>query len=236
MNLSKSGKNIKNGKGYALLIAVAAVNIFAILALMARSLWETEIQRDLEEELLFRASQYKMAIEFYVKKNNNLYPTNFEELYEKKFLRQLYKDPMSDDGKWNIVMVSALGESTDLLIVPDEMLGQYLNQARIVGVCSPVKKEGFKIYRGKKKYNEWAVYVGEQLDKEMPKLKFVGENGSENSKEPGESGESEKGSNESEESKGRGGTRGEPEPEPERREEVDERALPGGGGTVPLRQ
>lgn len=173
-------------KGYALLIAVAAINIFTIMALMARSMWETEIQRDLEEELLFRARQYKNAIEFYVKKNNNLFPLGFQDLYDKKFLRKLYKDPMSDTGNWDIVMVGVLGGKSDLIIVPKEMLEQYLNTARIMGVCSTSETESFKIYRGKHKYCEWAVYVGEQLDKEMPKLKFVGKPDSK-----GESGESE---------------------------------------------
>ncbi|MDQ1352333.1 MAG: hypothetical protein QG657_2639 [Acidobacteriota bacterium] len=173
-------------KGYALLLAIAAVNIFAIMALMARSMWETEIQRDLEEELLFRARQYKTAIEFYIKKNNNLFPLGFQDLYDKKFLRQLFKDPMSDTGKWDIVMANALGGKSDLLVVPEGNLAEYLNTSRIMGVCSTSEQESFKIYRGKHKYCEWAVYVGEQIDKEMPKLKFVGKADSK-----GESGESE---------------------------------------------
>lgn len=212
-------------KGYALLLAIAAVNVFAILALMARSMWETEIQRDLEEELLFRARQYKNAIEFYVKKNNNLYPLNFNDLYEKNFLRKLYKDPMSDEGKWNIVMIGALDGKGDLLIVPEDMLPQYINTSRIVGVCSTVEKEGFKIYRNKKKYSEWAVYVGEQIDKEMPKLKYVAKPDSEESSESGES-------NEPGESKvtPRGG------PDPGEAKGLPEDSSPMKGGETPLRQ
>jgi len=192
-------------KGYALLLAIAAINIFAIMALMARSMWETEIQRDLEEELLFRAHQYKSAIELYIKKNNNLFPLNFDDLYEKKFLRKLYKDPMGEPpGKWDIVMAGALGGASDLLVVPEAMLGEYLNTARIMGVCSTSEQESFKIYRGKKKYCEWAVYVGEQLDKEMPKLKYVGKTDSKG--EEGESSEA-KESSESSESKESTGSR-----------------------------
>lgn len=187
-----------NRKGYALLIAIAAINIFAIMALMVRSMWETEIQRDLEDELLFRARQYKSAIEFYVKKNNNLFPLGFKELYDKKFLRQLYKDPMTDLGKWDIVMANALGGKSDLLVVPEANLTEYLNTSRIMGVCSTSEQESFKIYRGKHKYCEWAVYVGEQVDKEMPKIKYVGKPDSKG--ESGESGESE----ESAESRERG--------------------------------
>jgi hypothetical protein len=208
-------------KGYALLIAIAAINIFAIMALMARSMWETEIQRDLEEELLFRAHQYKRAIEFYIKKNNNLFPLNFDELYEKKFLRKLYEDPMNPGGKWDIVMAGALGGNNDLLVVPDEMLGQFLNTARIMGVCSTIEQEAFRIYRGKKKYNEWAVYVGEQIDKEMPKLKYVGKTDSKgDSSDSGDSkddsGSKEEGARETSEERGRPGESSERSPERER--------------------
>lgn len=165
----------KAQQGIALLAAIIALNIFAILSLMAYSMWETEIQRDMEEELLFRAGQYRMAIEFYAKENNNLYPRDFDVLYEKKFIRQLFKDPMTEDGKWNYVMRGGTTGKNDLLIVPESMLEEYLNKARIVGVVSTSPEEGFKEYRGKKRYSEWAVYVGEQVDKEMPELKFAGQ-------------------------------------------------------------
>lgn len=171
----------KTQKGIALLAAILALNIFVILSLMAYSMWETEIQRDMEEELLFRAGQYRMAIELYVKENNNLYPRDFDVLYEKKFIRQLFTDPMSDDGKWNYVMRGGTTGKNDLLIVPESMLEQYLNSSRIVGVVSTSPEEGFKEYRGKKRYSEWAVYVGEQVDKEMPELKIAGQEGDDKS-------------------------------------------------------
>ncbi len=170
-------------KGYALLTAIVAVNIFAILALTARSMWETESQLDLEEELLFRARQYKTAIELYLKKNINVYPNDLKILYEKKFLRKLFKDPMTESGEWNIVMRGGIGGKKGLLLVPEEMVEQYITKARIVGVCSTSIEEGIREYRGKKRYSEWAVYVGEKLDKDMPDLKFVGEGGEEEREE-----------------------------------------------------
>ncbi len=160
-------------KGYALLTAIVAINIFAILALTAHSMWETEIQLDLEDELLFRARQYKMAIELYLRKNINVYPKEFKDLYEKKFLRKLFKDPMTESGNWNFVMRGGTGETKGLLIVPEELLEQYLSKSRIIGVCSTSTEEGIQVYRGKKRYSEWAVYVGEKLDKDMPELIFV---------------------------------------------------------------
>lgn len=160
-------------KGYALLAAILAINIFAILSLMSHALWETEIQRDLEEEMIFRARQYVMAIDLYKKKNRNLAPKSLEMLYDKKFLRQLYPDPKSADGEWNLVMRSTRRGSKNLLIVRPDLLAKYLDKAQLIGVCSTSVLEGFRVYRGKKNYFEWAIYSGENIKKKMPKLIFV---------------------------------------------------------------
>lgn len=160
-------------KGYALLVAIIALNILTILLLAARTLWETEIRRDLEEELIFRARQYVQAIEQYKKKNNNMDPKDFKTLVEKKFLRKLYQDPLSDSGTWDVVMQPKFTGNKTLMVVPEEMVPQYLYQARIVGVISTCPEESFKVYRKKTKYNEWAFYVGEDEEKDMPQLKFI---------------------------------------------------------------
>ena len=163
---------LKNN-GYALLIAIVAINVLTILLLAARTLWETEIRRELEEELIFRARQYVQAIEMYKKKNSNLDPKDFKILVEKKFLRKLYQDPLSKTGKWDVVLQPKFSGNKTLMVVPEEMVAQYLYQARIVGVISTCPEESFKVYRKKTKYNEWAFYVGEDEEKDMPQLKFV---------------------------------------------------------------
>ena len=60
----KTGKITVTGKekGYALITAIIAINLFAIFSLMAASMWQTEIGRDNEKELLFRGDQYVRAI------------------------------------------------------------------------------------------------------------------------------------------------------------------------------
>jgi hypothetical protein len=162
-------------KGYAILTAVLAVAIFAVMVMKARTMWETEIQRELEQELIFRGRQYVTAIEIFRKKNPNMFPQTLDELFEKKCLRKRFLDPMTKEGKWNVVMRSATpGENQNaLLVVPEDMLAQYAQQASIIGVCSSSCEEGFMVYRKKKKYCEWAIYLGEQPDKDMPELKFV---------------------------------------------------------------
>lgn len=171
----KHSRSLGVKAGYALLTAILAINLFAILALKARTTWETILQRDLEEELIFRARQYVIAIELYMKKNPNVAPKNLDILFEKHFLRKRYLDPMTEDGKWNLVMQggATTGKKKALLIVPEDQVEEYITKARIIGVCSMSCMEGFKIYRKKKKYCEWAIYIGEDPTKEMPELKFV---------------------------------------------------------------
>jgi hypothetical protein len=143
--------------------------------LKANDIWETTLQRDLEAELLFRGRQYVMAIDMFKKKNAGVNPKSLEELYEKNFLRKQFTDPMTEEGTWNLVMQDGKAGKKGLLIVPEEMLSQYISRAMIVGVCSTSPDEGFREYRKKKRYSEWAIYLGGQEDKEMPELKFVAE-------------------------------------------------------------
>jgi hypothetical protein len=177
----------KGKAGYSLLIAVIAVNVFAVFLMMARSMWETELARDLEEELIFRARQYVTAIEFYKQKHNNLFPQDLDILYTENFLRKQYPDPMTEEGEWQIVMQGTTAGKKSLLIVPPDQLGKYLTKAQIIGVATYSCEEGFREYRKKKRYCEWAFYVGEDPLKDMPDVTIIGEEG-EGGREGGERG------------------------------------------------
>jgi hypothetical protein len=64
----------------------------------------TEIRREKEEELVFRGFQYAEAIRNFHKKYSR-YPVKLDELLEVKprMIRQLWKDPMTQDGKWGLI-------------------------------------------------------------------------------------------------------------------------------------
>ena len=164
---------ISSEKGYALLVAIFATSIFSILILTARAHWETEIRRDLEAELIFRGRQYVNAIERFVKKNNNLFPQSLEVLYDKKFIRRSFPDPMTESGTWNLVMRPFKAGSKQLLIVAEAFVPKMLARARIIGVSSTSTGESYREYRKKKQYHEWAFYLGEKVEEEMPKLEFI---------------------------------------------------------------
>jgi type II secretory pathway pseudopilin PulG len=163
----------RNG-GYAMIALMIAISVLAVFLLMAVPLWQTTMQREAEEELLFRGRQYVTAIGLYVKNHNNLYAQNFEILHLEKFLRQLYKDPFAADGCWDMVFQDNSAAEAKLLVVPADQAKAYFSRAVLVGVCSTSPETGFREYRGKKKYNEWAFYLGGNENEEMPELQYEG--------------------------------------------------------------
>jgi hypothetical protein len=130
------------------------------------------MQREAEEELLFRGRQYVTAIGLYMKSHNNMYAQNLEILHLEKFLRQLYNDPVAADGRWDMVLQDNSAPGGKLLVVPVGQAKAYLGRAVLVGVCSTSPETGFREYRGKKKYNEWAFYLGGKESEEMPELQY----------------------------------------------------------------
>jgi type II secretory pathway pseudopilin PulG len=89
--------------GYILFGIVIAIIILGIFLVAAVPLWQSVVQREKEQELIFRGYQYMQAIDKYQKKFPGAYPPTVELLVEQKFLRKAYSDPMTADGKWNLL-------------------------------------------------------------------------------------------------------------------------------------
>jgi len=166
--------SLRGRRGYAMIALMVAIAILTVFLLMAVPLWQTTLQREAEEELVFRGRQYVNAIGFYLKEHNNLYPQNLEILHLEKFLRQLYKDPMTAAGDWDMVFQDSAAGAARLLVVPAGQARAYFGRAVLVGVCSTSPETGFREYRGKKKYNEWAFYLGGKESEDMPELQYEG--------------------------------------------------------------
>jgi type II secretory pathway pseudopilin PulG len=175
-----TGKRPLNGprrprpRGYAMIMLIISVSILAVMLLLAVPLWQTQAQREAEAELIFRGRQYVNAIELYVRAHHNLYPQSFEILHLEKFLRQLYPDPMSADGVWDMVFLDSSGGDAKYLVVPAAMAKPYFSRAALVGVCSTSSRTGFREYRGMERYNEWAFYLGGKESEKMPDLIYEG--------------------------------------------------------------
>jgi type II secretory pathway pseudopilin PulG len=87
-----------------LMILVTVLNVMVAAAL---PLWTQQIKRDKEEELIFRGLQYAEAIRLFETKFGR-YPVRLQELLEvePRSIRQLWKDPMTDDGEWGLVFAT----------------------------------------------------------------------------------------------------------------------------------
>ena len=65
----------------------------------------TQAKRDREDELIHRGKAYARAIKLFYKRFGR-YPTSLNELQNTqnvRFIRQLYKDPMTPNGEWRII-------------------------------------------------------------------------------------------------------------------------------------
>jgi type II secretory pathway pseudopilin PulG len=75
----------------ALLVAMSIMGIMLGMVLPA---WRTVVQRDREAELIFRGEQYAQAIALFNRRTGG-FPTSLVALREGRYIRQLYKDPIT---------------------------------------------------------------------------------------------------------------------------------------------
>ena len=78
-----------------------SVTLIGIATAVAAPLWRTQLQREKEEELLFRLGEFRQAIAAYRAAHNRL-PQKLEDLLEDKtqlatrrYLRRIYPDPVT---------------------------------------------------------------------------------------------------------------------------------------------
>jgi type II secretory pathway pseudopilin PulG len=90
--------------GYNMVMLIVAITVLSIMVAAVLPLMSTEIRREKEEELVFRGFQYAEAIRLFHQRNQR-YPNKLDELLEVKprCIRQLWKDPMTKDGKWGLI-------------------------------------------------------------------------------------------------------------------------------------
>jgi type II secretory pathway pseudopilin PulG len=92
--------------GYTMAVLAVFLTVLSVGLAVALPKWSTAIRREQEEELIFRGLQYAEAIRVFQKRFGR-YPISLEELLETKprCIRQLWKEPMSEDGKWRLIRI-----------------------------------------------------------------------------------------------------------------------------------
>jgi type II secretory pathway pseudopilin PulG len=117
-------------RGYTLVALAMIVAATAIVAAAVIPLWSARIRRDKEEELISRGFQYAEAIRVFLRRFGRL-PNRLEELIEiePRSIRQLWKDPMTDDGAWAVIVelpgrgLIAVDSRTGQPVVPVDLDG-----------------------------------------------------------------------------------------------------------------
>jgi len=142
----------KGERGYILVMVLGAMTVMGILLTKAMPSVIAEIQRENEEELIFRGEAIAQGIKTYYKKTGG-YPTSLDTLVKAKppLLRKVYKDPMTKDGEWELVTAVQAGASGDKTMLP------------IAGVRSRSKQDSFRSYNGKTIYSDWVFSAAEDI-------------------------------------------------------------------------
>ena len=191
---------MRRKEGYVLIILLVAIFVMSIGLLVAIPIWETQIQREKEEELIFRGKQYVEAIRLFQTKHPGSFPKSFDELIEEKCIRKLFTDPMTQDGEWNIILPYQRGATgrvrapdqrqrrrgqragdtsaekqsfQKVYVVPFSALSAVSNPA-IIGVVSSSTKKAFKIYLNESTYDKW-LFIHGMDPQSKPEIVYFGQ-------------------------------------------------------------
>lgn len=148
--------------GFTLVALLLLIAVGSVLMASIGPTWGFLVQRDREEELIFRGDSYALAIERYQKRFNKL-PTNLNELMEQHMIRRLYEDPITEMPFELLVYNGASRvreselEPTQRRILRGETPGT--TSLGIIGVVSMSDEKALRPYKGKEYYNEWEFYA-----------------------------------------------------------------------------
>ena len=139
-------------RGYILALLLGMATVMGILLLKAIPTVRSEVQRDAEEELIFRGECLAKGIRLY-RARTGAYPMELEDLLKQRpaVVRRLYRDPLNPTGEWDLVTAVQPGPGGDTRGLP------------IVGVRSRVGIDAFKSYQGKTLTSDWVFSAADDL-------------------------------------------------------------------------
>ena len=174
----------RNGEaGYSLVLLAVIVTVMNIAVATALPVWSHAMQREREEELIFRGLQYAEAIRVFQNRFGRL-PVRLEELIETepRSIRQLWTDPITDSRDWGLVI--ATGGGGGVSVDPGRPGGDKqdpgappagvgrpggspnLPRGPIQGVYSRSTDESIKVFLDRQRYDQWkftlALITGQQ--------------------------------------------------------------------------
>jgi type II secretory pathway pseudopilin PulG len=152
-------------RGYAMAALLVMMGVMAVLMTVALPTWKQMAQREKEEELIFRGTQYARALGAYQRKFANASPANLDILVEQHLLRRKYKDPLAvtDDGEFAPLYVANQGAAqAGRGGAGSAVVASTTPSGNVIGVASKNKGESLRTYNDHNHYNEWQFMALQQ--------------------------------------------------------------------------
>jgi type II secretory pathway pseudopilin PulG len=146
----------KASRGFIMVMLLVFITTMGLMLTIALPGVKAEVQREQEEELVFRGESIAKAIKDY-KARTGGYPLKLEALEKvrPRIIRKLYRDPMTNrenkEGDWDLITAVQPGSSGDKTGLP------------IVGVRSKCQKDSFLKYMGKTLISDWPFSGADNL-------------------------------------------------------------------------
>lgn len=107
--------------GYTLAVVMVFTSVLLVTLSGAVINWQKAMQREREEELIYRGKQFMRAVELWQRKFPGTYPTTVDALLSTnntRFLRKKWKDPITNSDEWRLLKMNPDGSISGLTIIP----------------------------------------------------------------------------------------------------------------------
>ncbi len=164
--------------GTMLLVLVFAIFVLTLALMVAFPVWQTQIQREKEAELIFRGNQYVEAVRVFQLKFPGRFPESIDQMIEERCLRRRFSDPMTSHGEWNFILPyqpsagQSRTSSQKVLVVPAAALSS-LDGPQIIGVVSSSTGRSKRLYLEQETYDKWLFYYGQDPN-QLPEIEYYG--------------------------------------------------------------
>ena len=134
----------RSQRGFTMALALALAVVMGLMLMKVAPNVIMEVQRENEEELIFRGEAIANALRVFATKNGR-YPIKLEEIMKvrPRILRQDYLDPMTPEGEWELITQVQPGASGNKEGLP------------IIGVRSKSFLNSIHIYQGRTLIHDW---------------------------------------------------------------------------------
>ena len=187
--MNRGGSEGPGQAGFSLVFLIGSITVMLIVMGAAVPTWRYIMKNDREEELYFRGDQIARAVERYQRKNGNALPVSLEVMVKGHYLRKIYKDPMTKDGKWRLIhpgesvlpggspgrspapglmpqpgatpQPSATPQTGSPGLPGSRTGGEGPVQGAILGVASTSTDKSLKLMNGRSRYDQWLFLAGQ---------------------------------------------------------------------------